>query len=535
MMLRPSSLRGMNRRQILKAFGATAATVLSVPAGVRTALADPIFLDYPFQLGVASGDPLPDGVVLWTRLAPRPLEVGSGMPKAAVEVEWQIAEDERFSQGVQKGTAVARPELGHAVHVEVAGLKPGRPYWYRFTAGRERSPVGRTRTLPAAGAALDRVRFAVCGCQDFEQGLYTAYRHLSREDVQFIYHYGDYIYEYRTRRTHRSWHAGEPVPATREHLGDEIYSLDDYRRRYAQYKMDLDLQLAHAAAPWFMSWDDHEVDNNWVSNFDQDDVPPEVFLLRRVAAAQAYYENMPLRRTSFPQGPSIQIYRRAVLGDLMTLNILDTRQFRTDQPCDDRWGVPICDGADDPAAQVLGDAQEKWLFKGLDQSTTRWNTLAQQVMVMDVDRMPADDTYQANLDSWAGYRAPRRRLLDHLRTRADRNVVILTGDEHQNYAGNVHLKGLDTDSPVVAAEFVATSITSGGDGGDLRPGAAEILARNTHLKLLNDQRGYAVCDVTPARWETAFRVVDRVTTPGGSVSTRATFAVEPGKPGIAGT
>ncbi|WP_119681026.1 alkaline phosphatase D family protein [Indioceanicola profundi] len=524
--------RRLTRRQLIQTFGAAATAALSIPFAPSRALAQPTFVEYPFQLGVAAGDPLPDGFVIWTRLAPRPFEPGHGMPRDGMEVEWQVAADERFRKVVQSGTAVARPELAHAVHVEVTGLEPGRPYWYRFTSGRERSITGRARTAPAAGAAVERLRFAVAGCQEWSQGLYTAYSHLAAEaDLDFVYHYGDYIYEYGSRPLFFSRYTETMLPTVRPVPEGECFSLDDYRRRYALYKMDPNLQLAHAAAAWISVWDDHEVVNNWVEAHGDDDVAPEIFLLRRVAAAQAYYEHLPFRRSSWPLGPEMQLFRRFGFGSLLDMNVLDTRQYRSDQPCGDGF-KKACEAVDSEEATVLGERQEKWLLEGIDKSRANWNVLAQQIMFMPLDRDPSERDVR-NLDSWDAYLKPRRRLTEFLGRRKQRNTIILTGDEHQNYAGEVHRDPMNPDSEKVAAEFVTTSISSGGDGGEHRPWSAGILAENPHLKLLNDQRGYVVCDVTPNLFQTHFKVLDQVSRPGGNLSTRAIFAVEQGRADLA--
>jgi alkaline phosphatase D len=517
----------LSRRRLLTAFGASAVTALSIPLESRAALAQAVFKTYPFQLGVASGDPSPDGFVIWTRLAPEPFEIGYGMPMAPVAVDWEVGDSPSFKTIVAKGAAIAPPELGHAIHVEVAGLQPGRDYWYRFIAGRDRSTVGRARTAPALGAALDRVRFAVAGCQNYENGYYTAHRRLAEDNPDFVFCYGDYIYEGRGGRI--TANGGRPIENIRQHFGDEIYALDDYRRRYAQYKLDADLQAAHAAAPWFAVWDDHEIDNDWVGELDQDGTDPKLFNLRRQAAVQAYYENMPLRASSFPVGTSLQIYRRAAYGQLLNLNLLDTRQFRTDQPCNDKpsW----CDGIGAPKAEVIGAAQEKWLMDGLTGSKATWNVLAQQVMLMDLDRDPGPGVV-VNPDSWAGYRIPRGRLLQKMKDAKVANAVVLTGDEHQNFAGDLFVDGARHEGAPVASEFVITSISSGGDGQDQRDDYAKIQAANPILKFNNNQRGYAICDVTPKAFVTEFKVLDAVTRKDGKLSTRAKWALEAGKPGI---
>lgn len=516
-----------SRRRLLTVFCGAAVTALSIPLESGKALAQAVFRTYPFQLGVASGDPSPDGFVIWTRLAPEPFEIGYGMPMQPVAVDWEVADAANFKTVVSKGTTIAPPELGHAVHVEVGGLQPGRDYWYRFTAGKERSLVGRARTTPALGAALDRVRFAVAGCQHYEAGYYTAYRRLAEDNPDFVFCYGDYIYEGRGNRVSNS--GGKPVETVRQHFGDEIYTLDDYRRRYAQYKMDADLQAAHAAAPWFAVWDDHETDNNWVGDTDQDGTDPKLFNLRRQAAVQAYYENMPLRASSFPAGTSLQIYRRAAYGQLLNLNLLDTRQFRTDQPCNDKQSW--CDGINAPKAEVVGPVQEKWLIDGLTGSKATWNIIAQQVMMMDLDRDPGPGVV-VNPDSWAGYRIPRGRLLQKIKDAKVGNVVVLTGDEHQNYAGELYVDGARHEGAPIASEFVVTSISSGGDGNDQRDDMAKIQAASPILKFNNNQRGYAICDVTPKAFVTEFKVLDAVTRRDGKLSTRAKWALEAGKPGI---
>ena len=510
----------LTRRQFVTG---AAATMFAAPAIVR---AQTPWRHYPFSLGVASGDPSADGFVIWTRLAPDPLEPHGGMPMAVMPVKWQVASDERFQSLVAEGEAPARPELGHAVHVEVTGLEPNRPYWYRFEAGGERTLRGRARTLPAPGAAVDRLRFGVAGCQHYEEGLFTAFGHLAREELDFVFHYGDYIYEYRGDPLRPQWWSGTLFVPVRQHLGQLIYSLDDYRLRYAQYKTDPDLQRAHMAHPFFVTIDDHEVDNNWAADIDDRETPPEIFRLRRAAAFQAWYEHMPVRRRSLPAGSTIHSYRSARYGNLAELNFLDTRLFRSDQPCDDGF-KPACPEVNSRAATMLGAEQEAWLARNLERRDVRWNCLAQQVMMMAVDHRTRDEPQPIrNLDSWAGYEVPRQRLLN--RMRGLDNVVVLTGDQHQNFAGLLH----DGDRPV-GVEFVASSISSGGDGTDLRLGTDRILANNPQLKFMNDQRGYLVCEVTPEQWQTQVMVMDQVTRPDGRISRRATLSVPHGTPSIA--
>ena len=304
-------MRCFNRRSFL--FAATAA--LAAPR----LWASPAFTAYPFTLGIASGAPLPDGVVLWTRLAPAPLD-GGGLPPAAIEVRWEVADDEGFRRIVGSGTTLAEPLLAHSVHVEVSGLAPARWYWYRFMAGDAVSPVGRTRTAPTAGAAVDRLRFAFASCQQYEQGFYAAHRHLAAEDLDLVVFLGDYIYE-------SSWGSRH----VRKHEGPEPTTLEQYRNRYARYKSDPDLQRSHAVFPWLVTWDDHEVDNDY-ANDRAEDLDPD-FLVRRAAAYQAYWEHMPLRTGARPNGPHMQLYGRHEFGRLARVHVLDGRQYRDHQVC----------------------------------------------------------------------------------------------------------------------------------------------------------------------------------------------------------
>ena len=507
------------RRQILST--ATAAPLLGAPAIVQ---AQSWFASYPFSLGVTSGDPAADGFVIWTKLAPRPFEPHGGMPMVPLPVKWEVASDDRFKTIVASGEAQARPELGHSVHVEVSGLQPDRPYWYRFTLGADQSARGRARTLPLASASPASLKFAVVGCQNYEDGLFTAYRHLARQDdLAFVYHYGDFIYEYKRRGPDYD-KDGLPVPQVRQHIGQDCFDVADYRLRYAQYLSDYDLQAARARHTWFPTFDDHEVENNWVGDFDWKDVPPEVFRLRRQAGLQAWYEYMPVRAAMLPRdGIITDMYREARYGDLMSIDFLDTRSFRSDQPCDDGF-KPRCAGIDDPRAQVISAQEESWLARNLTRGQTKWNCIAQQVMMMSLDRRRNADEKEKiyNLDSWAGYSVQRKRLLG--RMKGLDNVVVLTGDEHQNFAGQ-----LDDGDRIVAVEFVSTSISSGGDGSDLRSGSDVMLKNNPELKFINDQRGFLVCEVTPDAWATHFMVMDQVSAPGGALSRRATLTTARGE------
>jgi alkaline phosphatase D len=458
-------MAGPDRRKLLAAAGG-----FVLFAGLNRdarGWAAPRFADHPFSLGVAAGDPWPDGFVLWTRLAPRPLEPHGGMPPLAVPVRWEVAEDPRFERIVRAGETIARPELAHSVHVEVQGLRPRRPYWYRFHVdGADPSPVGAARTAPAAGDLPDRVRLASAGCQAYPNGWYDAWRHISQEpDLDAVFHYGDYIYEGGRSAYVIKDAAGAIVE--RNHLDGEIYSLDDYRRRYALYKSDPDLQSAHAAAAFVMTFDDHEVDNNWASAFDQDGTPPEVFLLRRYAAMQAWYEHAPVRVAQFPRPDGLVMFRRLDYGRLFRMHVLDTRTYRSDQLCD-RPGQLHCRGEDGPESTMLGARQEAWLGKGLVHDS-RWNLIAQQVFVMPFVRHGADGERVVSNDTWNGYPQARARLVRAIADRKLTNVVIATGDAHIHAVGTVPLRDEAPDGPAAATEFLATSISSAGDGAAMTP------------------------------------------------------------------
>ncbi len=514
----------MTRRRALGVSGAgAAALVFGAGPFTERSLAAPSFAAYPFSLGVASGDPAPRGVVLWTRLAPDPLD-GGGMPAEAVPVRWEVATDERFRSVVARGTETARPELAHSVHVETTGLRPGAEYFYRFKAGREISPVGRTKTAPAALSSPAELNFAFVSCQQYEHGYYTALRRLAEEDLDLVLHLGDYIYEYGP---------GEYVAPTgnvRDHSGPEIVTLSDYRNRHAQYRSDADLRAAHQAVPWVVTWDDHEVENNYADEIPEDDQDPVLFRERRAAAYQAYYEHMPLRLSSVPSGPDMRLYRRIGYGDLAAFNVLDTRQYRSDQAAGDGLKPPSAEQAD-PARTLTGAEQERWLLNGFARTQARWNVLAQQVFFAQLDFTPGDaESY--NMDAWDGYLGSRDRVQAALQRFGVPNPVVLTGDVHANWANDLLADWSDPESAVIGSEFVGTSITSGGNGSDERADTDAVLAENPHIKFFNNLRGYVRCRVTPEEWRADYRVLPFVSEPGAAVSTRASFVIQDGLPGL---
>jgi alkaline phosphatase D len=511
-----------NRRNFLKktgkgvgiALGATIASSLPV----NFASAESNKLAYPFTLGIASGDPLPDGVVLWTRLAPDPLN-GGGMPNHPFPVQWEVSLDSNFKKVVQRGTELSKPQLGHSVHVEVNGLESFTWYYYRFKSGSEISPIGKTKTAPAYNSQVDQLNFAFASCQNWPVGYYTAYQHMAKEDIDLVVHLGDYIYE----GNHNS--AVRPINQT----FSEIYTIDDYRNRYALYKLDSDLQAAHANFPWIVTFDDHEVDNNYAGDIPQDPAKQskEDFLKRRAVAYQAYYEHMPLRRTSFPNGSDIQIYRRLSYGNLVDFNVLDTRQYRDDQANGDGWKNPTPESTD-PTRTLLGEQQERWLLDGLAATQAKWKVLAQQVFFARRDRSFDSEEEYYSMDSWDGYPGARQRILDFLEEKNISNTVILTGDVHTNWANEVKADFDDATSKNVAVEFVGTSITSNGDGSDVNSETEQVLQENPHIKFFNNQRGYVRCKLTQQKWQSDFMVVPYVSRPGAPIETRTSFIVEDG-------
>ena len=486
-------------------------------------LAQPRFTKNPFSLGVASGYPQADGIVLWTRLAPDPLD-GGGMPDASVEVIWEIADSESFSTVLRKGVGHATPELAHSVHIEINGLQPARMYWYRFHAGAATSAAGRFRTAPAAAAANGRLRFALASCQQYEQGYFSAYRHMARDDLDLVIHVGDYIYE-------SSWGNNR----VRSHDSPEAVSLADYRNRYALYKSDADLQAAHAAFPWLVTWDDHEVSNDYANDRSQRLDAPAAFLQRRAAAYQAYYEHMPLPASARPRGPHTQLYMQTAFGQLARFYVLDDRQYRSHQVCarPGRGGSTVVKAAEcaerlSPDLTLLGAEQEVWLNGALEKSTAHWNIIAQQTLMAQHNRgTDAIPSYWT--DGWDGYPKARERLLGFIAARRISNPLVLGGDVHAGIVADLKVDFDDAKSPVVATEFVGTSISS--QGPNLKTSEAARL-NNPHLKFHDGtRRGYTAFDLTPARCQVRMRTLSRVTDPRAVIKDAAGFVVETGKPG----
>ena len=517
--------RRISRRTLLRSGGSLAAGVALAGVASGPAFAQARFDRYPFTLGIASGDPSPNGVVLWTRLAPDPLAVGGGLPAQPYEVRYEVSHDEDFHSIQRKGTTVALPDEAHSVRVELFGLGPRREYFYRFKAGDEMSPVGRTRTTPPGNSMVESVTFAFVSCQNFADGHFTPYADVAAAaDIEAVIHLGDYIYEGGARvvRAHS--------PAR------EIRTLDEYRIRHGQYKTDPHLQAAHAAHPWLVTWDDHEFKNNYADEDLDPDAPVEVVRARRAAAYRAYWEHMPLARGRKPEGPDLQLYRRFRWGKQATFNVLDGRQYRSDQPlgcaADQRDPSGHCPDDLSSARTMLGAEQRQWLLEDLAGTKARWNVLAQQTGFAPFNRATdgATRNFGSGADSWDGYVAERQQILDWIVEHSTPNPVVLTGDTHQNWVRNVPPDFRSFDGPAVATEFMGTSISTNGD-------PAVPVARfaddpnNPHVLFRNNNRGYVRCTLTPESWTSEFRAVTTVVQPQGSCSTLATFAIEEGRAG----
>jgi alkaline phosphatase D len=482
-----------------------------------TRAADLKFASNPFTLGVASGYPEPNALVLWTRLAPEPFVPGGGIPPTAVVVDWEIAGDEAFKRIARHGTAYATPEWAHSVHVEAGGLDPARDYWYRFTSGGQRSAVGRTRTAPALGAAVAELKLGIASCQYYEFGHFAAYRALARDALDVVVHVGDYIYEQRG------------VARVRSHDAPEAYTLDDYRWRYALYKSDPDLQAAHAASAWMVASDDHEVDNDYAGDTSADAEPRGRFLARRAAAYRAYYEHLPLPRRLRPDGPNQRLYARRSFGELVDLHVLDGRQFRSPHACRPEPLVEPCPELYDPARTMLGEAQEKWLRRGLGASGAHWNLLGQQTMFAHFD-ISGEQGLRYSADGWNGYPAARARLVDFLAERKIANPVILSGDVHAFLVNDVNRHADDAASPIVATELVTTSITS-----PARPQSDfdGWLLENPNVRLArSDVRGYLRLAIAAERLHADLVAVDDVTRADSGTHVIAAFDVVAGRPGV---
>ena len=536
----PRGARISRRRALGLGLAALAQPLLSAPSIAGGRLIPPqssAAQNDPFPLGVASGDPLPDGFVLWTRLAPEPLSrdprVPGGLSGGDVLLHFEIAEDPQMQRIVRRGLARAEAAFAHSVHLEIGGLEAGRPYWYRFMTDGVASPVGCARTAPRADQTLDRFRFGFVSCANYEQGYFSAYRHLAAETPDLVLFLGDYIYETSapTDKVTVRRHSDTQIPTT----------LAGYRNRYAQYRLDPDLQALHAAAPSLTIWDDHEGQNDyageWASNFE----PPAQFLLQRAAAYQAFYEHMPLRPSRCLQpgtapGTAMRIYDRYSFGDLVSFNMLDGRQYRSREAC---YGPPYggghvvtakdCPELIDPARSLLGAAQEDWLYDGLATSKARWNVIGQTVLMAPLhDNHPGTEAHEWT-EAWDGYPAARTRLLDHIQSSGVANPEVLSGDNHAYWANELQR---EADGATIATEFVGTSVTSYGPPYEM---VAKWLPTNPQVKFFESRkRGYSVVDVTADRMLTRFQTISDATDPNASIETLASFVLEAGQKDLIG-
>ena len=477
----------------------------------------------PFALGVASGRPRTDAVLLWTRLIVHDddrRDPGDESMPVAVEV----FADAALKQRVHHSEVWTDARRAHSVHAPVSGLQPGRDYWYRFRQGDATSPVGHTRTLPAADADVRQLRLALASCQHYEHGLYTAHAEIARESLDFVLFVGDYIYE-----------SSNPQYQVRPHGSDEPKTLAQYRARYELYKRDEHLQAAHAAHPWVLMWDDHEVVNDYANDQDRQYTPVAQLLQRRAAAYRAYFEHQPLwLGPDAAQPANMRLYDQFTWGRLAELWTLDCRQYRSAQACRDplRGGgrmVVGCDELERSERTMLGAEQERWLTQGLQRSQRTWKLLAQatQIAPSSVPTPAGRSTWN---DAWDGYPAARRRLLQSIVDANQRNVVTLGGDVHMNVAAQLRLEPNNPASPIVASEFVTTSITSRGMGDKV---LAVIRESNPDLQHARaDERGYTRVTVTPAQVRVDFRTT---AFPAGSVpgfKTQASWAVARDEAGV---
>ena len=489
------------------------AALIAAPALLRHALAG----DAPrFALGVASGQPRPDGIVLWTMLT------GAGLPERAT-VRWEMAHDEAFTLIVARGEETAEAAWSHSVHAEPGGLEPARWYWYRFSAMGQQSIAGRTRTAPAADAEVASFDFAIASCQRWDVGHYAAWRHIAAEPLDAVFFLGDYIYEY----------ASNPK-SIRPLEGGHVRTLAQYRARYATHKSDPALQAAHAAAPWLLVWDDHEVGNDY-ANLQGQELEPD-FKAQRAAAYRAYWEHMPFPKSARPVDADMRITGRLDWGRLARIHLVDDRQYRDVQVCpkpgrggSNTIALESCPELLDARRTLLGKDQERWLAEGWD-TTRPWNLLAQQTLMARfswTDPARGGGTYWT--DGWDGYPAARRRLLDVVAQRKVPGVVVLGGDVHSHYVADLKADDDDPAARVIATEFCGTSITSLGLA-QARIDAAR--GFNPHIRFArSDQRGYMRFALAAKQLQVQLRVVDNALDPASGVATVARFSVDALKPG----
>jgi alkaline phosphatase D len=477
---------------------------------------------YPFKLGVASGDPTTSTVVLWTRLVPRLFEAGGGMPGRKVPVQWQVASDPGFRHVVRRGSTWALPELAHSVHVVVKGLKPGREWFYRFKYRGDLSPVGRTKTAPGftgPGAAL---AIAVASCQAWDFGYYSAYRHMAEEDLDFVLHLGDYVYEYAIAEN-----GGLRQTEVPEVFHQAPVDLPRWRLQYELYKSDPDLQRVHRRFPWVVTWDDHEVYNDYANTQTYDDAD---YSDVRAAAYQSWYEHQPVRIGWNSTIDAPKIYRTIRWGQLAELNVVDGRQYRDVPPCG--WGeAQACPEAYDPSISMLGRDQERWFYNNLKNSNAQWDVMGSNVMMARLDHDGDAGDLLWN-DAWDGFPEARNRISRAWQRAKTRNPVVLTGDWHSTFVNDIHADFDKPGSPTIATEFVGTSISTNGDTPVYGPYYGPMIGFNPHIKFFDgDRRGYLSCRFDKDQMRTDLQMVTTVSTPDADKYTYGSFVVEDGTPG----
>jgi alkaline phosphatase D len=526
----------LNRRRFLSTTG-VAASWLIAPALLRAAAPVSKWQSFPFTLGVASGTPSSNGFVIWTRLAPDPLCADpltpGGMSAGDVPLNFEIGTDAAMRHIVQTGRAHAETRFAHSVHQQVRGLQPGRPYWYRFRSGDAQSAIGRAMTLPAPGASVDQLHMGFVSCANYEHGYFAAYRHLADEQPDLVLYLGDYIYEYLDKvstdlvRTHSD--------------GVEATDLRTYRNRYAQYRLDHDLQRLHATAPALVTWDDHEVFNDYgnllSASFGEPTIFPDPaqFKLRRAAAYQAFYEHMPITPMRLPHDAQLRIYDQYSVGNLVQIFMTDARQYRSPAPC---YGPPKnvpgrvitpdeCPELFDDSRSMFGKTQEAWLYQGMAHSTARWNVIGQSVLMARMRRRnPAGEPLYWT-DDWNGFPASRQRLLQHVHDSKLRNPVVLGGDVHAFFTNDLKLDFDDATAPVVATEFVGTSISSKA-GFDY----TAALPDNPHVHFFDGSvRGYVSMHLKKSQLVTRYQAISDPRDPQATLRTLKEFTVEDGQPG----
>ena len=494
--------------------------------------APPFTGEPPFGLGVASGDPDATSVVLWSRLVNPD---GQTLSAAEHQVAIDVATDAEFTTIVLSEIVTTTADHGHSIHFVADGLSENSWYWYRFRAGESTSTIGRTRTTPAAELTTDTpLRLGFASCQHWESGTYAAHRHLVDAELDLFVWLGDYMYEGGPRPQGVTTANGERV-----HSGPEVETLEGYRSRYAQYKSDPHLQAHHAARPWIVTWDDHEVDNNYANLITEDGQSEDDFLARRTAAHQAWWEHMPVRLAAPASGSDFPIYRTIDWGTLASIHMLDGRQYRDDQPVD---GEPIEIGglgglgvhrlgptALDPAHSMLGSVQRQWLEGAVAESEATWTVLGNQVFMHGLNILPGT-TPATNTDTWDGYFGERQELLSNLASSAD-NLVVLSGDFHASSTAELRVDPFDLDLPVVGTEFMAPAISSIFPP-NLTPLAPAVLGFNPQVTHFETRNGYMTCEVTLDSWTTTLYSLDDVTAESSPIAETAQFTVRAGVPGV---